>query len=91
MGTDRDPFLALMLEVIGGLFGFLGVGWIYAGHAGWGLVLLVVYWLLDWAIGLTLTVFTLGVWCFFWPAQNLILGCVSGYFAYRSLQRRALW
>jgi len=51
MRTNRDPFLALLLEVIGGVFGFLGLGWIYAGHVGWGLVLLVTYWLLDWLVG----------------------------------------
>jgi TM2 domain-containing membrane protein YozV len=83
----RDPFVALILEVVGGFFGFLGVGWIYAGQPGKGLLLLISYWLLDWIIGLTLAVATLGVWCCFWPAQNLLFGAVSGYLAYRWIEQ----
>jgi TM2 domain-containing membrane protein YozV len=85
---DRDPFMALMLEVVGGFFGFLGIGWIYAGRPAMGIVLLVGYWILDWVIGLTLSVVTLGVWCFIWPAQNLLFGALSGYLAYRWLEEQ---
>lgn len=85
---DRDPFLALMLEVVGGFFGFLGIGWIYGGRPALGIVLLVSYWVLDWLIGLTLSVVTLGVWCFIWPAQNLMFGALSGYLAYRWLEEQ---
>jgi hypothetical protein len=84
----RDPFVALVLEVAGGFFGFLGIGWIYAGQVGWGLALLIGYWLLDWALGLTLSILTLGLWCTIWPAQNLIVGAISGYFCYRYLRRQ---
>jgi TM2 domain-containing membrane protein YozV len=85
----RDPFIALILEVVGGFFGFLGLGWIYAGRPALGITLLICYWLLDWAIGLTLSIVTLGVWCFVWPAQNLVLSAVSGYLAYRWLEEQA--
>jgi TM2 domain-containing membrane protein YozV len=85
----RDPFVALVLEVVGGFFGFLGFGWIYAGRPVMGILLLIAYWLLDWVIGLTLAIATVGVWCFVWPAQNLILGAISGYLAYRWLERQA--
>lgn len=81
----RDPFVALMLEVIGGVFGFLGIGWIYAGQPAWGIPLLIGYWLLDWIVGLTLSVVTLGAWCCVWPAQNF--GAISGYLVYRWLER----
>ena len=84
----RDPFVALVLEVAGGFFGFLGIGWIYAGQVGWGIALLIGYWLLDWALGLTLSILTLGLWCTIWPAQNLIVGAISGYFCYRYLRRQ---
>jgi hypothetical protein len=87
--NDRDPFIALALEIGGGFFGFLGIGWIYAGRPALGVVLLAAYWLLDWALGLTLSVLTLGMWCFVWPAQNLLLGALSGYLAYRWLERQA--
>jgi TM2 domain-containing membrane protein YozV len=89
MMRGRDPFIALILEVVGGFFGFLGLGWIYAGRPALGIVLLICYWLLDWIIGLTLSIVTLGVWCFVWPAQNLILSAISGYLAYRWLEEQA--
>lgn len=87
MNRRQDPFVALVLEVVGGFFGFLGIGWVYAGRPAMGILLLVAYWLLDWVIGLTLSIATLGVWCCFWPAQNLIVGALSGYLAYRWAER----
>ena len=88
MNKRRDPFVALVLEIAGGFFGFLGLGWIYAGRAAPGVLLLVSYWLLDWIVGLTLAIGTLGLWCFVWPAQNLVFGAVSGYLAYRWLEKQ---
>jgi hypothetical protein len=88
MKRDRDPAVALSLEVIGGFFGLLGIGWIYAGRPAGGIVLLLGYWLLDWVIGLTLAIGTLGAWCCVWPAQNLLFGLLSGYGVYRWLERR---
>lgn len=88
MTRGRDPFIALVLEVVGGFFGFLGLGWIYAGRPAMGIALLIGYWLLDWAIGVTLSIVTIGLWCFVWPAQNLILSAVSGYLAYRWLEEQ---
>ena len=83
----KDPFVALALELAGGFFGFPGIGWIYAGQVSKGLVFMLGYWLLDWALGLTLAILTLGVWCTVWPAQNLIVGAISGFFAYRWLEQ----
>jgi len=88
MKRDRDPAVALFLEVIGGFFGLLGIGWIYAGRPAGGIVLLLGYWLLDWVIGLALAIGTLGAWCCVWPAQNLLFGLLSGYGVYRWLERR---
>ena len=84
----RDPFVALILEVVGGFFGFLGFGWIYAGKPLMGISLLVGYWLLDGAIATILILSTLFAWCLVLPAQNLIIGAVSGYLAYRWLERQ---
>jgi TM2 domain-containing membrane protein YozV len=83
----RDPFVALLLEVVCGFFGFLGIGWIYAGRPAMGILLLISYWLLDWIVGLMLAVGTLGAWCLLWPAQNLVFGALSGYLAYRWLEQ----
>ena len=85
--TRKDPFLALILEIAGGFFGFPGIGWIYAGRVGLGLTFMVLYWLLGWALGVVLTILTLGLWCAVWPAQNLIVGAISGYLAYRWLDQ----
>lgn len=41
----KDENLAFVLEVIPGLFGFLGIGHIYAGNVTRGVTLLVCYWL----------------------------------------------
>jgi hypothetical protein len=84
----RDPFVALLLEVAGGFFGFLGFGWIYAGRPARGILLLIGYSLLDWVLGVLLTIATVGVWCLIWPAQNLVFGAISGYLAYRYLEDR---
>ena len=89
MRDGRDPFIALILEVVGGFFGFLGIGWIYAGRPVMGISLLIGYWLLDWILGTTLSILTLGVWCLIWPAQNLIFGAISGYLAYRWLEQQS--
>ncbi|HEY9077949.1 MAG TPA: hypothetical protein VIO61_15550 [Anaerolineaceae bacterium] len=37
----KDKGMALVLEILPGLFGFLGIGWIYAGNATPGILLLV--------------------------------------------------
>jgi TM2 domain-containing membrane protein YozV len=79
--------VALLLELIGGFFGFLGIGWIYAGRSVSGIVLLISYWLLDWIVGLALVIATLGMWCCVWPAQNLLFGALSGYLVYRWLEQ----
>lgn len=87
MMRDRDPMVALLLELLGGFFGFLGIGWIYAGRTTLGVIVFAGYWVLDWVIGLTLAVVTFGAWCCIWPAQNLLFGALSGYLVYRWLER----
>ena len=84
----KDPFVALVLEVIGGFFGLAGIGWIYAGQVGRGLIFMAGYWLFDWALGLALTILTMGMWCAVWPAQNLIVSSISGFLVYRWLERQ---
>lgn len=85
--TRRDPLVALILEVVlGTLFAALGIGWIYAGRIGTGLVLLVGYYLLAGVLAVILVIGTLGVWCLLLPVQNLIFGAISGYFAYQAVE-----
>jgi len=83
---EPEPAVALLLELAGGFFGVLGIGWIYAGRPARGMLLLVSYWLLDWFVGLILVIGTLGAWCCLWPAQNVLFGALSGYAVYRCLE-----
>jgi hypothetical protein len=39
----KDRSIALILEVLPGLFGILGIGWIYAGDTNTGLLWLIGY------------------------------------------------
>ncbi len=59
--------MAALLEVLFGLFGFLGVGWIYAGHVGRGFLTMVGFWLFL-ILFIVLGTVTLGlVLCLFIP------------------------
>jgi TM2 domain-containing membrane protein YozV len=56
--------LAVAVEIIAGIFGFLGIGWMIAGKLGWGIGLLIGYWIgiAIYAVILTLlSPFTLGL------------------------------
>ncbi len=85
--SRRDPFVALVLEVVGGFLGFPGFGWIYAGRVGLGLSFLIGYFLFSGALGWVLAIVTVGLWCAVWPAQNLIVGALSGFLVYQWLER----
>lgn len=43
---QRDPTIAVLLEVIPGFFQVFGIGHIYAGRVGLGLLFMFGYWLL---------------------------------------------
>src|SRR5689334_11741152 len=43
-GPARDPSVALVLEIVLGVFGFLGVGHLYAGRTNLGIALLLGWW-----------------------------------------------
>lgn len=62
----KDPSTALLIELIPGLFGFLGIGYLWAGETALGLVLLIGYWSF-WALIGVMTVLTLGLLLCFFP------------------------
>lgn len=89
--VQRDPVIALLLELLAGMFGFLGIGWIYAGQVKKGLLLLIGYFAFAWLISFVMIVATLGLWLIVLASQNLIFAAISAYFVYRRLeQERAL-
>lgn len=44
MRKERDKGVPMAVEFIGGLFGFMGIGWMISGHFGMGVVLLLGWW-----------------------------------------------
>ena len=56
----KDPSTGLLLELIPGFFGFIGIGWLWAGEVGLGVGLLLGYWAV-WATAMVLTVLSFGV------------------------------
>lgn len=72
----RDHNLAVILEILPGLFGLLGIGWIYSGNSTVGFALLIGY--LVWnLIAITLVVFTAGVACLCILPINILALIVS--------------
>lgn len=67
----KDRSLAVLLEVLPGLFGFLGIGWLYAGNIAVGLSLLIGYLLF---IGFEILIgsLTIGIACCFTLPLNVV-------------------
>ena len=80
--TQRDPQTAMLIEVVAGLFGFLGVGHLFAGRTNTGLALLLGWWVFL-AIEFTLFAFLIG--CLLLPL-NVIVPIVSGMWMRNELQ-----
>ena len=60
----KDPNIAMLIEIVLGIFGFLGVGHILAGRVVPGIVMLVSWWIaiaLGWTVGVVIAVLTLGL------------------------------
>ncbi|MCX7920138.1 MAG: zinc ribbon domain-containing protein [bacterium] len=80
----RDPTIAMLLELLPALFGFLGIGWIYIGETNKGIMFLVGYILIVIVECILLFMFsicTCGLGSFAYliiPVQNIICGVISG-------------
>lgn len=78
----KDPNTGLVIELLPGLFGFMGIGYIWAGEVALGIGLLIGYWVAG-AMLAVLTVITFGLLlCFFpvylllWPGAPIISAIV---------------
>ena len=70
---DYNPDTAFILELVGGLFGFLGIGYFYVGRTNDGLIRLIgflLYNITAWVIIYLLTLVIIG--CFLMPVQIII-------------------
>jgi hypothetical protein len=77
----KDRTIALLLEIGGGVFGFLGIGWLYAGNTTAGIL-----WLAGMLIGSCLAVVvdivTFGAFLCVHIPLWLVAVAVSGYLLY---------
>lgn len=78
----RDPQTAMILEVIAGLFGFLGIGHFYAGRTNTGLALLIGWWVF---LGVEVMLMAVLIGCLLLPL-NVIVPVVSGIWVRNELQ-----
>lgn len=85
-GMQRDPMIALLLELVGYVF-VLGLGHMYAGRVGRGIALLLGYWLY-WAIAgtLFLTLLLSPIACLM-ALLHPVVPILSGLWAKRDLDR----
>ena len=72
----KDRSIALILEILPGLFGFLGFGWIYSGNTNTGIAWLIGVLVWD-AIAALVAVLTAGFGCFCTVPIHLALIALS--------------
>ena len=76
--TESTDTIAILLEIVFGLFGIMGMGWLYAGSIPVAILLMLGYWAF-----LVLEVFVVGITagfasCCFVPL-NLTVVIISGF------------
>ena len=80
-----DPNIAFVLEFVLGIFGFLGIGWVYGKRTTLGLVMLVGWWVLVVAgVGGSLATGFLG--CILWLPVHFVAPFVSALLVRRELE-----
>ncbi len=72
----KDRSIALILEILPGLFGFLGFGWIYSGNTNTGIGWLVGFFVWD-VIAIVIIAATAGFGCFVTVPVSLAIVALS--------------
>lgn len=73
VNTNSNDTLAMIIEGVFGFFGFLGIGWMYAGNVGTGILALIGMWVFI-AIETTISFFTGGIaMCLLGPLHIVII------------------
>ena len=84
--TLRDPNTAMIIEIIGTVLGFMGLGWLYAGRTGTGLLLLFGYWAAL-VVVVLLSVLTGGIFACIWLPIDIVIAVISGSMAKSALEK----
>ncbi|MCL4394171.1 MAG: zinc ribbon domain-containing protein [Chloroflexi bacterium] len=72
----KDRSIAYILEILPGLFGILGIGWLYAGNTSAGIAWLVGVLIWD-LMAIVIGLFSVGFGCFCTVPVNIVLIAVS--------------
>ena len=93
--TDLSPGLLAAIEILAGLFGFLGVGHMASGNFRRGIILLLGYWVfgaIEVAVLLLGTIFTLGIGLIVLVPLAVIIWVgvpvASGYSLYKAAEKQ---
>jgi hypothetical protein len=84
MAPRREKTVPILLEVIPGLFGLFGIGWLVSGYTSTGLLLLIGGLVFDVVMGI-ITVFTLGIGFLCWGPLIVVIMIVSAVMLNRRL------
>lgn len=79
--SKNKPVIAALLELGGGYFGLLGLGWIYAGDILRGILFLIGY-IMFLSLGAAIIVFTFGCLVFIFAPLYLAIPLVSAVKVY---------
>ncbi|HLF00764.1 MAG TPA: zinc-ribbon domain-containing protein [Anaerolineales bacterium] len=79
--ATKDRTLAVAIEVIAGLFGFLGIGWFYGGNTTAGIAWLLGLWVFH-GVAFVLDFVTLGIFVCIHVPLALVIVPVSAYMLY---------
>jgi hypothetical protein len=85
--SNNKPMIAAVIELIGGYFGLLGLGWIYGGDLMRGILILIGYWILL-GIGGALTTFTLGLLALIFVPLFIVTPIISAIKVYQFVNER---
>ena len=82
----KDPNIALLIELVGTLFGFMGLGWIYAGDTTHGIIALVL-WLIVVIVSAVISILTGGFFACLWLPAQIVAAIISGLLVKQRVER----
>lgn len=90
--STKDRSIALILEILPGLFGFLGFGWIYAGDNNKGIMFLIGFLAWHLVIVLPISLITAGFGlCVTIPIDLIVIGVSAASLNNHTLQHPELF